>query len=270
MLLTAFPGLPEVASAHGAEIDSLISWVHILMFVVFIGWGIFFAYLLWRFRAKKNPKADYHGLRTHASSWAEVGVAVAEAVLLIAFSIPLWSDRVDAFPNEEEAVEVRVIGEQFAWNMHYPGPDGLFGDTRAELVDTASNPVGLDRNDPVGADDVVSLNQLHLPVDRPAIIHLSSKDVIHSFGIPEMRVKQDAIPGLSIPLWFTPTVTTAEMRERYGRDDWTYEIACAQLCGLGHYRMIGYLTVETQEEFEAWLASKAPAAGGEEVDSIWQ
>lgn len=269
MSLTPFPGMPEIASAHGASIDSLMTWVHLLMFVIFIGWGIFFAFLLWRFRAKKNPRADYNGIKTHATSYAEIGIAVAEGLLLVAFSIPLWSDRVDAFPNEETAVEVRLIGEQFAWNVHYPGPDGLFGSTRADLVDVGSNPVGLDRDDPVGADDVVSLNQLHLPVDKPVIIHLSSKDVIHSFGIPEMRVKQDAIPGLVTPVWFTPTVTTAEMRERYGKPDWTYEIACAQLCGLGHYRMIGYLTVETEAEFDAWLASKAPAAGGE-VDSIWQ
>lgn len=269
MLLTPFPGMPEIASAHGAEIDSLISWVHLLMLVIFVGWGIFFAYLLWRFRAKRNPRADYHGLKTHASSYAEVGVALAEAVLLVAFSIPLWSDRVDAFPNEEEAVEVRVIGEQFAWNVHYPGEDGLFGATRADLVDVSTNPVGLDMSDPVAADDVVALNQLHLPVDRPALIYLSSKDVIHSFGIPEMRVKQDAVPGLSTPVWFTPTVTTAEMRERYGKPDWTYEIACAQLCGLGHYRMIGYVTIETQEEFDAWLASRAPSDESP-VDSVWQ
>lgn len=270
MFLNAFPGLPEVASAHGPAIDSLIGWVHWLMLVIFVGWGIFFAWLLWRYRAGMNPRADYHGLQSHASNWAEIGVALAEAVLLIGFSIPLWSDRVDEFPTGENVVEVRVVGEQFAWNVHYPGADGTWGDTRAELVDPSSNPLGLDPNDPAGEDDVITLNQLHLPVDRPAIVHLSSKDVIHSFGIPEMRVKQDAIPGLSIPVWFTPTVTTAEMRERHGKpDDWTYQIACAQLCGLGHYRMIGYVTVETEGEYRAWLDSRlAQKSGG--GDDFWQ
>ncbi len=269
MFLTAFPGLPEVASAHGGEIDSLIGWVHWLMILLFVGWGGLFAWLLWRFRAGRHPRADYHGLRTHASSYAEAGVAVAEAVLLIAFSIPLWSARVDAFPNQNEATVVRVIGEQFAWNIHYPGADGLFGETRPELVDLSTNPVGLDRGDPAAADDVVTLNQLHLPVDRPAILHLSSKDVIHGFGIPEMRVKQDAVPGLSIPVWLTPTVTTAEMRQRYGKPDWTYEIACAQLCGLGHYRMKGFVTVETEAEYVSWLAAQVQPAGGA-GDSFWQ
>jgi len=269
MLLTAFPGLPEVASAHGAEIDSLISWVHILMFILFIGWGAFFVFLLWRFRAKRNPRADYYGLRTHASSYAEAAVAIAEAVLLIAFSIPLWSQRVDAFPSEDEATVVRVVAEQFAWNVHYPGADGVFGAARPELVETGTNPLGLDRNDPAAADDVVTLNQLHLAVDKPVIIHLSSKDVIHSFGIPEMRVKQDAIPGLDVPLWFIPTVTTAEMRQRYGLPDWTYEIACAQLCGLGHYRMKGFVTVESPAEFATWLAAQ-PTFGGGGGDTFWQ
>jgi cytochrome c oxidase subunit 2 len=268
MMLTAFPGLPEVASAHGAEIDHLIGYVHWLMFVIFIGWGLFFLYLLWRFRAKKNPQADYHGLRSHASNYAEIGVALAEAVLLIGFSIPLWSDRVDDFPAEDEATVVQVVGEQFLWNAHYPGPDGVFGSGNPELVDPATNPLGLDPKDPAGADDVVSVNQLHLPVDRPAIVYVSSKDVIHSFGIPEMRVKQDAVPGLQIPVWFTPTVTTAEMRRIKGQPEWNYEIACAQLCGLGHYRMRGFVTIETQGEFDAWLAAQAPATGG--GDEFWQ
>jgi cytochrome c oxidase subunit 2 len=263
-----FPGLPELASAHGGEIDELIAYVHWLMFALFFAWSAFFLYLLVRFRRKRNPTADYRGLRTHASSYAEIGVAVAEAILLIGFSIPLWSARVDALPPEDEAVVVRVIAEQFAWNVHYPGPDGLFGTTSVDLVDTQTNPVGLDRRDPVAADDIVVLNQLHLPVGRPTILHLSSKDVIHSVGFPEMRVKQDAIPGLTIPVWFTPTVTTAEIRQRTGRDDYQYEIVCNQLCGIGHFRMKGYMTIETEEEFAAWLASQAPAEG-DGGDDFW-
>jgi cytochrome c oxidase subunit 2 len=265
-----FLGLPEVASAHGAAIDNLIVIVHWLMFVMFIGWGAFFLYLLVRFRRGRNPKASYDGLKTHASSWVEGAVALAEAVLLIAFSIPLWSERVDAFPSTEDgATVVRVVGEQFAWNVHYPGPDGLFGRTDVSLVDSETNPLGLDRKDPAAADDITTINQLHLPVGKPVIVHLSSKDVIHSFMLNEMRVKQDAVPGMVTPLWFVPTVTTAEIRQRMGQDDFNYEIACAQLCGLGHFRMRGFVTVETPEEHEAWLVSQAPAARSAE-DSFWQ
>jgi cytochrome c oxidase subunit 2 len=156
-------------------------------------------------------------------------------------------------PPEREALVVRVTAEQFAWNVHYPGPDGVFGRTDIQLLDVSANPLGLDRSDPAAADDVTTLNQLHLPVNRPVIVRLRSKDVIHSFGVPELRVKQDAIPGLTIPLWFVPTVTTAEMRALKGDDAFQYEIACAQLCGLGHAAMRGFVTVHPAAEFQQWL-----------------
>ncbi len=249
-------GLPEVASAHGAELDHVTVLVHWLMLIMFIGWGLLFLYMLWRFRASRNPVASYEGLRSKASSWAEWAVIASEAILLIGFSIPLWSQRVDDFPNPAEATEVRVVGEQFAWNAHYPGPDGLFGRTDVTLVDAVSNPLGLDREDPAAADDVATINQLHLPVDKPAIVHLSTKDVIHSFMLNEFRVKQDAMPGMEIPLWFTPTVTSSEMRELRGQEDTNYEIACAQLCGIGHYRMRGFLTIHSQTDYDAWMESE--------------
>lgn len=262
-----FLGMPELASAQGAELDRLMSYVHWLMAILFVGWSALFVYMLVRFNRRRNPVATYRGAQTNASKYAEGGVALAEAILLVAFSIPFWYERVDAFPAQDEAVEVRVVGEQFAWNVHYPGPDGVFGRSDASLVDQQTNPLGLDRSDPAAADDVTTINQLALPVDTPAIVHLSSKDVIHSFMLNELRVKQDAMPGIEIPIHFVPTVTTAEMRERTGQDDYQYEIACAQLCGLGHYRMRGFLTVQEPEEFEAWLASKAPVAGA--ADSFW-
>jgi cytochrome c oxidase subunit 2 len=197
-----------------------------------------------------------HGAKTHTSSYLEVGVAVVEAILLFGFAIPLWAARVDRMPSEGEALIVRVTAEQFAWNMHYPGPDRVFGRTDLKLIDTQANPLGLDRSDPAAKDDVTTLNQLYLPVNQPIILRLRSKDMIHSFGVPEFRVKQDAIPGLTIPLWFVPNVTTAEMRTRTGNAEFQYEIACAQLCGLGHYRMRGFVTVQTAEEFQKWMDEK--------------
>ena len=253
--------LPPVASAHGAQIDATLAWVHWLMAILFVGWGAFFVWMLWRYRASKHPVADPVGATSHASSWLEGAVAVAEAILLIGFAIPLWAERVDRFPAEKDALVVRVVGEQFAWNVHYAGPDGVFGKTAIEKIDVQTNPLGLDRSDPAAQDDVVMVNQLHLPVGKPAIVHLTSKDVIHSFNVPEMRVKQDAIPGLSTPLWFVPTITTAAMREKLGKPEFTYEIACAQLCGLGHYSMRGYVTIETAEGFQAWLDAEAAKLG---------
>ncbi len=139
-------------------------------------------------------------------------MALIEIGLLIFYAIPAWATRVKAFPAESEAVVVRVVAEQFAWNVHYPGPDGKFGRTDIKLV-SADNPLGLDRSDPNAKDDITTINQLNLPVDRPVLVHLSSKDVIHSFGLYEMRVKQDAIPGMTIPVWFIPN-RVGEYRDR--------------------------------------------------------
>jgi cytochrome c oxidase subunit 2 len=248
--------MPALAATHGGQIDNLIGWIHIFMLVLFVGWGGFFAYALIRFRKSRNPVADYAGVRSHRSTYLEIGVAVVEAILLVGFAIPLWAARVDRMPPENEALVVHVTAEQFAWNIRYAGPDGVFGKTDIKLLDLQSNPLGVDRSDPPAKDDVVTLNQLYLPVNKPVIIKLRSKDVIHSFGVPEFRVKQDAIPGLTIPMWFIPNVTTAEMRTRKGNAEFQYEIACAQLCGLGHSRMRGFVTVLTDEEFQKWMAER--------------
>ena len=252
-------GMQPLASAQGGEIDGLIGWIHIFMLVLFVGWGGFFVYCLVRFRRSQHPVANYTGVTSNASKYSEIAVAIVEAVLLVGFSIPLWAARVDRLPPESEALVVQVTGEQFAWNIHYAGPDGKFGRTDIKLLDLQSNPLGLDRSDPAGVDDVTTLNQLYLPVNRPIIVKLRSKDVIHSFGVPEFRVKQDAIPGLTIPIWFTPNVTTAEMRTRLGNAEFQYEIACAQLCGLGHAKMRGFVTVQSAEEFQTWLDEESKA-----------
>jgi cytochrome c oxidase subunit 2 len=254
--MTEWLGLPPLATTNGAQIDSLIGWTHVFMLVLFLGWGGFFLYCLFRFRRSRHPVANYTGVKSHTSSYLEIGVAVVEAILLIGFSIPLWAARVDHIPPEREALVVEVTGEQFAWNVHYAGPDGKFGHTDIKLIDLQSNPLGLDRNDPAAKDDVTTLNQLYLPVNRPIIVKLRSKDVIHSFNVPQFRVKQDAIPGFTIPIWFVPDVTTEQMRTRLGNSEFQYEIACAQLCGLGHSRMRAFVTVLGADEFQKWLDDK--------------
>ncbi|MCY4027464.1 MAG: cytochrome c oxidase subunit II [Acidobacteria bacterium] len=237
-------GLPVQASEHAAEIDNMIVLLHWLMAVLFVGWGAFFIYTLIRFRAKANPKADYTGVTSHTSSYLEITVAVIEAVLLVGFAIPAWASRVNELPPEEEATVVRMIGKQFEWHSHYPGADGRWGRRDLSLI-TPTNSIGLDRSDPNGADDIVSINQMNLPVDKPVIVYLSSQDVIHSMGIAEMRVKQDAIPGIEIPVWWVPNLIG------------DFEVNCSQLCGLGHYRMRGFVSIMTQADYDAWLAEEA-------------
>ena len=233
-------GMPVQASTHAAELDQMSVLVHWLMLIMFVGWAVFFVFVLFRFRKSAHPNASYTGAKGKISKGTEIAVAIVEVILLVFYAIPAWAKRVKAFPSESEAVVVRVIGEQFAWNIHYPGPDGRFGRTDIALVG-ADNPIGLDRRDPAAKDDITTINQLNLPVDRPVLVHLSSKDVIHSFGLFEMRVKQDAIPGMTIPVWFIPN--------RIG----DYEITCSQLCGLGHFRMRGFITIQSDADYKKWF-----------------
>ena len=242
--MTNWLGLPALASTHGGQIDGMIGWVHVFMLILFVGWGGFFVYCLIRFRRSRHPVANYTGIKSHTSSYLEVGVAVVEGILLVGFAIPIWAARVDRMPSASEALLVQVTGEQFAWNVHYAGPDGVFGRTDIKLLDAQENPLGLDRSDPAAKDDITTLNQLYLPVNKPIIVRLRSKDVIHSFGVPEFRVKQDAIPGMQVPVHFTPVKAS-------GAETW--EIACAQLCGLGHYRMKGQYQVHTKADFDKWM-----------------
>jgi cytochrome c oxidase subunit 2 len=238
------PGLlPVQASAHAAELDTITLLVHVLMVALFVGWGSYFVYALIRFRAGRNPRASHAAPRARAVTWVETAVVSVKLLILVGFALPAWATRVKDVPPAHAATVVRVVAEQFAWNVHYPGADGQFGRTDAALIEPG-NPLGLDRSAPYSADDVVAINQLALPIGRPTIVQLSAKDVIHSFGIPAMRVKQDAIPGMTATVWFTPTLTGE------------FDIACSQLCGLAHYRMRGVVRVMPAGEFQSWLAER--------------
>ena len=240
--------MPPDYSEHGWEIDRIIIFIHWVMLILLVFWAAYYAYVLWRFRASNHPRAVYRGMQSHWSTWSEAGVALVEVLILAGLSIPAWSRWATPPARDKNPLEVRVVAEQFAWNAHYPGADNIFGKGDPKLV-TATNPLGLDPNDPNSRDDIVSLNNLHLEVKRPVILHIASKDVIHSFKLPVMRVEQDAIPGMDIPIHFTPT------RTNQGE---TWEIVCAQLCGLGHYRMRGQLIVDSKEDFQKFLATSAP------------
>jgi len=216
-----------------------------VMLIIFVLWGIFFTYLLIRYRAKPGVPAKYehHGL--FASLVPDVAVLAFEIALIFLYAIPSWSRIKLVMPDPADALVIEVTAEQFAWDVHYPGPDGKFGRKNPSLMH-ASNVLGLDPDDPTAADDIVTINEMHIPLGRPTLFNMTSKDVIHSFFIPEFRIKQDAVPGMSIPVWFEPNQT--------GK----FEIACAQLCGFGHSLMRGDVIVHTPEEFESWLAEQKP------------
>ncbi len=242
------PHLPPDVSRDGYKVDRLINVMHWFMGVLFVGWGAFFLYCLVRFRQRPGHVADPVLIKAKPSKYAEIGVAIFEAVLLIGFSVPVWAAARSEPPKaEDNPVRIRVIGEQFAWNFHYPGPDGAFGKTNPSLINTATNPLGLDKSDPASKDDIAS-GELRVPVGRPVICEITSKDVIHSFFVPVLRVKQDAIPGMRIPVWFTAKEDAA---------GGIYEVACAQLCGNNHYSMRALMYLQTQADFDRWVAEKS-------------
>ena len=253
-LFSKLLGLPPIAAEYGGQVDRLIIYIHWLMLALFVGWFGYFLYAIWRFNAKRNPKADHHGVRSHISSYMELAIVVVEVFLLVAFAIPMWgfaSDVTRMSPeNKKDAVTIHIVAQQFQWNVRYPGKDGKFGKQDMKFV-TDANLFGIDPTDEAGKDDVqlAPAPQIHLPVNRACIVYLTSKDVIHSFKVIAMRVTQDAIPGIRIPTWFKPT------------KEGMYQINCAQLCGVGHSAMSGgFLVVESQEKYDAWLASKASGA----------
>jgi cytochrome c oxidase subunit 2 len=246
--------LPVQASSFAAKIDFGLWVIHAAMILIFVLWAIFFGYLLIAYREREGHKAE----RVHIPHWKslapDAAVLFFELVLVALYAIPTWSSVKMSVPDEKDSTVVEIVGEQFNWNVRYPGVDGKFGKTRPDLVDFA-NPLGIDPSDPAGADDIVTVNDMHFPVGKPVLARLSSKDVIHSFFIPSFRIKQDATPGLVIPMWFEPTL------------EGDYEVTCAQLCGVGHAIMRADVKVESQADFDKWLASLAPKkaeSGGED------
>ena len=263
-------GLPVSASEHAWQIDRVLILIHIVVIAAFVTWGAFFIIPLVRYRKRVHPKADYQGLRTRVPYYGVAALALAEVVLLLGFSLPFWEGEVRAMPTPSASeVQIQITAEQFKWHIHYPGSDGIFGRTDAALVNTQTNPLGIDSEDPNSSDDITTQNQLYLPVNRQVIIELRSRDVIHSLNLPQFRIKQDAIPGMAIPVHFIPTMTTAEFRETTGDATRNFEIACAQLCGANHYYMRGTVVVGTDGEYTAWYEEQLEAKRAAQVDADW-
>jgi cytochrome c oxidase subunit II len=234
---------PPVASVHGSSVDSLFFAVLVVTGIAFVLVQGALGYFVARYGGNGTERAGYW----HDNPKAEAVLLIITAVILtvlVFMGQRVWAS-IYFSDAPADAIVIEATGEQFAWNFRYPGPDGAFGRTDNKLI-TQTNSIGLDRNDPAGKDDVVSINDMHFPTGRAVKVRLRSKDVIHSLFLPNIRFKQDAVPGMTIELWFEPNLPG------------TYEIACAELCGLGHYRMKGALTIDdSQGSFDTWLAEKA-------------
>jgi cytochrome c oxidase subunit 2 len=243
-LFSGIPGwFPEQISEHGGAIDAQFIRTLVVVAISFISAQVVLGYFIWRFRDRGTGRATY----THGSVKMEVGLMLLTAVVFVtlaAMGQKVWA-QLHLKEAPPDAVQIEVTAQQFAWNIRYPGADGKFGRTAVKFVDDQTNPVGVDPQDPAGKDDVVSVNRMAVPVNRPIQVTLRSKDVTHSFFVPVLRLKQDAVPGMQIPIHFK-AMKTGE-----------YEIACAELCGLTHFKMKGYLMVMSDQEFAAWIKERA-------------
>ena len=240
---------PTLASVHGAEIDMVFTAVLIVTGIAFVITQALLGYFVVRYGSAGNEKADYWHDNPKGEFFLLTGTALI-LVVLVFMGQRVWL-RYYFSDLPENAVTVQVTAQQFQWNFHYAGADGKFGAIDLSLTGP-SNPIGLNESDPASKDDIVTINQMHVPLNRPVVVRLRSKDVIHSFNLPFHRVKQDAVPGLAIEIAFTPNVAGA------------YEIACAELCGNQHYTMDGMLTVDaTEAEYENWLKEQLKARTGD-------
>ncbi|NJN14625.1 MAG: cytochrome-c oxidase [Planctomycetes bacterium] len=239
------PWRPGVATDEGRGIDSVISYLLFVTGLILVAGHVVLVRFLWQ---STGPTPAAYRRPSARTEWLW-GIIPALVMLLIsevgvlAVASPVW----DSLYLEEPAdpILVEVTGKQFEWIVRYPGEDGLYGRTSFAAVDVAEqNDLGIDEKDPAGQDDVVKRGTLYLPRGRPVVVRLRTQDVIHSFFVPEFRVKQDLIPGFDTRLKFTPN--------RNGE----FELACAELCGLGHYTMRGKVIVLEPAEFEAWLGKQ--------------
>ncbi|MBI3268124.1 MAG: cytochrome-c oxidase [Planctomycetes bacterium] len=233
--------LPPLASAHGKGVDAMIAYLLLATGTIFVVGHSVLAAFLWRYSGDAPPSGPRVKPRVEwvwALFPALVMAAIAEGGGIV-LGLPVLEQVYG--PPPADAFVVEVVGKQFEWLVRYPGKDGKFGRVEPRLVNDRDNPLGLDEKDPAATDDLVLRGTLHLPVGRAVVVRLRSLDVLHSFSVPEFRVKQDLIPGF--------TARSQFVVERAG----TYEIACAELCGLGHYRMRGFVQVKPAEEFARWL-----------------
>lgn len=251
--------LPEAASKQGVAIDHMISVTLIITGIVFFGTQILLFYFAYKYQATEKRKAFYF---PHNNSLELIWTVIPAIVLtiLVAIGLKHWFEITSEAPRD--AMVVEVTGHQFNWMFRYPGKDGVLGKKNYELIDPAKmNVLGQDWSDKANLDDIVGQapgQALHLVVNKPVKLIIGSQDVIHDVGLPYFRLKLDAVPGIPTTMWFTPTITTKEMAEKTGNPNFAYKLICDQLCGKGHYSMIADVVVETQAEFDKWMATQKP------------
>ncbi|MCG2612865.1 cytochrome c oxidase subunit II [Terrimonas sp. NA20] len=249
--------LGEAASDHGKNIDMMLYITLALTGVVFFITQIALFWFSFKYQEKENRKAFYF---PHNNKLELIWTVIPAITLtiLVGFGIFYWFKITGEAPKD--AMVVEVTGSQFKWEFRYPGKDNILGKKYfKQISDANNNPLGQIWDDPANHDDIyVAGEPLHLIVNKPVKMVIGAKDVIHDVGLVHFRMKMDAVPGMPTTMWFTPTKTSKQMKEETNNPNFVYEISCDQMCGKGHWSMRGEIVVETQAEYDAWMATKKP------------
>lgn len=263
-------GPHQSASEHGGEIDSLFNTTLLFTGIVFILTHIALFWFTFKYRRREGTKATFFAHNTQLELiWT--GVPAVVMVLLVINGLVVWNNVMYDVEPGEEYVELEATGYQFAWDLRYPGADGKLGTKNYQLINGANNPLGQDWTDRANIDDFHA-TEIYLPVGKKVRVQITAKDVLHNFYLPHFRLKMDAVPGMPTYFVFTPTTTTEEYRQRLseypewqvpadpsdpeGPQRWElfdYELACAELCGNGHYSMRRIVKIVSEEEFNKWF-----------------
>ena len=248
-------GVP--ASDHGVLIDRMLYITIGLTGVVFLITQIALFWFSFKYQESDTRKAYYYPHNNKLELIWTVIPAIALTVL-VGFGLFYWFKITGDAPKN--AMIVEVTGKQFGWEFRYPGNDKILGKKYFKNINAAkNNPIGQLWDDPANHDDVWMEQEMHLVVNKPVKLIIGSRDVIHDVGLAHFRMKMDAVPGIPTTMWFTPTMTTEEMKIETKNPNFEYELSCDQMCGNGHYSMKGIVKVVTQDEFDAWKATKSPA-----------
>jgi cytochrome c oxidase subunit II len=222
-------------------IDNTIIITFWITGAVFVAVILFMAYCVYRFRHQAGRQAHYEPENKRLEWWLTIVTGVGVAAML-APGLFVWQQFITV---PDDATDIEIFGQQWQWGFRLPGRDGKLATSDTRLI-SPDNPLGLNRDDPKSQDDVVvEGGELHLPVNKPVRALLRSADVLHNFYVPEFRAKMDLVPGQISYIWFTPTRTGS------------FEILCAELCGVGHPQMRGKVIVQEESEYQAWLQEKA-------------
>ncbi|MEP6673567.1 MAG: cytochrome c oxidase subunit II [Ferruginibacter sp.] len=247
------------ASAEGKDIDMMFKMTTLVTGVVFVITQVLLFYFGYRYQEKDDRKAYYFPHNNKLELLWTTVPAIFLTVLVV-FGLKFWFKMTgDPIVKDKPLVTVEVTGHQFAWEFRYPGHDNVFGRKNFHLT-SSKNSLGVDFDGDSAAarDDIHVTGEMHIPVNHPVKLVIGAQDVIHDVGLSHFRMKMDAVPGIPTTMWFTPIVTTEEMKKRTGNPNFVYELSCDQMCGAGHFSMRAIIVVETDDEYNKWLATKKP------------